>query len=146
MTSFFQEIFKYHHHYNQKLIDEIKRYQNNLPERTFPLFCHMLSAHQVWNSRILGFAPFAVWQVHEIDRCADIDEDNYKQTLNILENDDLERIIDYKTSKGQPFSNSIRDILFHVANHSAHHKGQIISDFRTKNIEPIITDYIFYKR
>jgi uncharacterized damage-inducible protein DinB len=44
------------------------------------------------------------------------------------------------------YINSIQQILFHVANHFSHHKGQIISDLRQSGIDPIVIDYIFYKR
>lgn len=40
----------------------------------------------------------------------------------------------------------IQQILFHIANHFTHHRGQIISDLRQNGIEPRISDYIFYKR
>ena len=146
MKSFFKDIFEYHHHFNQKLISEIKTHADRLPERTYPLFCHILNAHQIWNSRILNFSSFAVRQVHAIDSCADIDNKNYSDTLKIIESTDLEKIIIYTTFRGDKFSNSVRDILFHVANHSTHHKGQIISDFRNRDIEPLVTDYIFYRR
>lgn len=142
-----KDIFEYHHHFNQKLIDEIKKHSSTLPERTFPLFCHVLNAHQIWNARISGGIPFADrMQIIPIETCAEIDQSNYQLTLKILEATDLNKLVTYKTSAGAPFTNTVQDILIHVANHSAHHKGQIISDFRQSGIAPLVTDYIFYKR
>lgn len=142
-----KEIFEYHHHFNQKLIDELKKHATNLPERTFPLFCHVLNAHQIWNARISGGVPFADrMQINPIEACPEIDRSNYLLTLKILDTIDLNKLIAYKTSTGEPFTNTVQDILIHVANHSAHHKGQVISDFRQSGIAPLVTDYIFYKR
>ncbi|HEX5172443.1 MAG TPA: DinB family protein [Cyclobacteriaceae bacterium] len=147
MKSLFKEIFEYHHHFNQKLIGEIKTHLSALPERTFPLFCHVLNAHQIWNARILGLEQFSSSViVHPIEACSSLDDDNYHNTLKILDSEVLLKEISYKTFKGDEFKNIVRDILFHVNNHSTHHKGQIISDFRQSGIAPLVTDYIFYKR
>jgi uncharacterized damage-inducible protein DinB len=44
------------------------------------------------------------------------------------------------------FSNTIKDILFHMINHSTHHRAQIAMDMRNNKLEPLPLDYIFYKR
>lgn len=146
MKAFFKDIFDYHNHFNQKLVDVFVEHSNKISERTIPLFSHCLNAHQIWNSRILNTKAFKVFQIHELKDCKSIDNSNYKTTIKIIETLDLNSIISYQNSKGQTFNNSIRDILFHAANHFTHHKGQIISDLRQNEIEPLITDYIFYKR
>ena len=111
-----------------------------------PLFSHSINAHQIWNARITGKEELGVHQVHSLHKCARLDNENYLDTLKILEERELEDHIAYSNSKGVKFNNSIRDVLFHIANHFSHHKGQIISDLRQSGIEPIVTDYIFYKR
>jgi uncharacterized damage-inducible protein DinB len=146
MKEFFTDIFKYHHHYNQVLADLLIKNEDKISERTVPLFSHCMNAHQIWNSRITGAESYTVHQLHTLPKCKEIDSDNFATTLRILEKFDLIKTINYKTSKGDPFNNTIQEILFHVANHFTHHKGQIISDLRQSGIEPLITDYIFYKR
>ena len=146
MKDFFKDIFQFHHHYNQLLIDQVALHETALPKRTFPLVCHILNAGQIWNSRILLLPSLGVHQMHTFSECRQIDDTIFRDVLEILENRALSEIIHYKTSTGQEFANSIRDILFHSANHATHHKGQVISDFRLSGIEPLITDYIFYKR
>lgn len=140
-----KDIFEYHNHFNQKMIAEIIKHFGALPERTFPLFCHVLNAHQIWNSRILGLKSYEINQVHPKEKCSEIDANNYLDTLKILASGNLDREINYKTFKGADLSNKISDILFHIVNHSTHHKAQIISDFRRRNIEPLATDYILWK-
>src|SRR5690606_36056016 len=117
-----------------------------ISERTIPLFSHIVNAHQIWNSRILHKKALGVHQLHSHEKCKKLDTTNYFDTLNILSELDLNTIIKYKNSKGDEFENSIQQILFHVSNHFSHHRGQIISDLRQNGIEPIVTDYIFYKR
>lgn len=142
----FKEIFEYHFEFNSRIIDEISKVIKNLPERTFPLFCHVLNAHQIWNARILDKKSFGVHQLHQIENCKSINDENYKNTLKIINEFNLDKAVKYSNSKGKEFTNTINDILFHIANHSTHHKGQIMADFRISSLESIITDYIFYKR
>ena len=64
MISFFKEIFEYHHHFNQNLIGEIEKYIKALPNRSHPLYCHILNAHKIWNARIMGETAVSVNDVH----------------------------------------------------------------------------------
>lgn len=146
MKSYFKEIFEYHHHFNQKLIHEFYIHIDHLSEHTYSMFCHILNAHQIWNSRILNKEGFGVNQLHDLNNCKNIDTINLNDTMTILNEKDLNSDVFYQNSKGNKFRNSIKDILFHVVNHTTHHRAQIISDFRRNNIQPLITDYIFYKR
>ena len=146
MIEFFKDIFEYHNHFNQKLADLLIANRNKLTERTIPLFSHSINAHQIWNSRILETKSLAVHQIHTLEKCKELDNQNYNDSLDILSDFDLAKKKSYKTSGRIEFENSIQQILFHIANHFTHHRGQIISDLRQSGIEPIITDYIFYKR
>ena len=101
----------------------------------------------LWNNRIEPKqATFGIWELHFVQDLKNIDQTNYEQTLQILDKFDLNESINYSNSKGQAFSNSIRDILFHVINHSTYHRGQIATEFRIHELEPLVTDYIFYKQ
>jgi len=147
MKEFFQDIFEYHHHFNQKLADLLIQHSAKISKRTIPLFSHNINAHLIWNARILNTEPeVGVHYTHSLEKCKSLDDTNYEDTLRILEQCQLYENIAYQNSKGKQFKNSIQQILFHIANHFTHHKGQIILDLRQKRIEPIITDYIFYKR
>ncbi|MEJ0055608.1 MAG: hypothetical protein WDN75_08110 [Bacteroidota bacterium] len=86
------------------MLAEIKVHAGKLPERTFPLFCHILNAQQVWNSRILNFPSVGVRDVHTMDACVEMDKKNYSDTLQVIDSVSLEKIILYKTFKGQEFS------------------------------------------
>ncbi len=146
MKEFFRDIFEYHHHFNRELIKQLKQFEDQLSDRTIPLLSHNVNAHQIWNSRILGGESLGVNEVHDLYKCSEQDRNNYDTTSKIIDDLELDLEIEYGNSAGNTFKNSIRDILFHVANHTTHHRGQIISDLRMKGIAPIKTDYIFYKR
>lgn len=147
IQKFFTDIFEYNHHSNQKLYEYFADNSDKVSEKSLKLFNHILNAHQIWNNRInpLGKA-FGVWQIHNTTDLRNIDKTNYEQTALIIQDFDLTTIVSYSTSKGDKFSNSIRDILFHSSNHSTYHRGQIAAEFRQSGLDPLITDYIFYKR
>jgi len=146
MKLFFQDIFEYHHHFNQMLAGQLTENEAKITDRSIPLFSHIVNAHQIWNSRILQTASTGVNDVHILEKCISFDDSNYHDTLKILDEFDLDTRISYHNTKGDQYTNSIQQILFHVANHTTHHRGQIISDLRQRGIEPLVTDYIFYKR
>lgn len=146
MKDFFRDVFEYHHHFNQRLANQLIPHQEILPNRTIPLFSHIINAHQIWNSRILNQQKLGVHEVHSLEKCKRLDTDNRIHTEQIIATMDLDQEINYATSGGRPYGNTIREVLFHIANHSSHHKGQIISDLRQSGIAPLKTDYIFYKR
>ncbi len=147
MKNFFKELFDYNHHCNQKLADIFENHPGRTSVKSVKLFSHVLNAQQIWNNRIEPRQPtFGVWDLHPVQDFKNMDIVHYEQTLQILDTCDLDRSISYSTSKGVPFSNTVRDILFHVINHSTYHRGQIATEFRLHGLEPLATDFILYKR
>ncbi len=147
MKTFFKELFEYSNHFNQKLSDVFLEHSDKTSEKSIKLFNHTLNAHQIWNCRIEQIQnSFGVWDIRPSEDHKNIAENNYKVSIDIIDKFDFNTTIQYTNSQGQIFNNSIKDILFHVINHSTYHRGQIASDFKQIGIEPLITDYIFYKR
>lgn len=147
MKTFFEELFTYSHHCNQQLATVLSEQSEKIDVKSMNLFSHMLNAHQIWNNRILG-QPMGctVWESRPSDAFVAIDRHNYEQTLTLLDRSELTDNITYKTSDGRPFHNTVGNILFHVVNHSTYHRGQLALLFRQNGMEPLVTDYIFYKR
>lgn len=147
MKSLFKELFEYNHHTNQKLWAVFNEHSDKTSEKSISLFSHILNAHHIWNSRINQTRTnHGVWDVHPIANCLNLDKANYESTLLILETLDLNAKFHYKTTTGIAFNDTIRDTLFHVINHSTYHRGQIAMEFRQHGLEPLATDFIFYKR
>lgn len=147
MKTFFNELFDYNFYCNKQLIETCNAIET-VSEKTKELFSHLLNAHHLWNARINGKeAEFDVWQIHEVKDWADIHYENQRASFEITSNaDDFEKRIDYENSEGRLFTNTLQDLLFHIINHSTHHRGQIATDFRTNGLEPKPLDYAFYKR
>ncbi len=146
MEDFFTEMFKYTFHFNKQVFDLLKG-EEQIPEKSLKLLNHTLNAHEIWNTRILQKTPvIGVWDVRPFEVLEDINVNNYKQTQYILKEYGFKTVINYKTSNGKAFQNTVQDILFHVVNHSTYHRGQIATDCKLHDITPLISDYIFFKR
>jgi len=147
MKTLFTELFAYNRHCNQQLAAAMAAPGVKPDERSLALFSHVLNAHQIWNQRILGQSiTCGVWDIRPAASFAEADRRNYEETAGILTSDDLERIVSYRNTRGDAFSNRLADILFHIVNHSTYHRGQIATLFRQHGMNPTPTDYILYKR
>lgn len=146
MKEEFSELFEYNNHTNQKLISLLSKETYKVSEKTLQLLNHLINAHQIWNARIVNEKEFDVWQINDTKDLINIDNGNYLRTLKIIEISDLGNLIDYTNSKGLKFSSKVKDVLFHVINHSTYHRAQIATELKNCGIEPLNTDYIFYKR
>ena len=54
----------------------------------------------------------------------------------------LDDKIEYRNSKGEPWSSRVEDVLTHVLFHSAYHRGQIALQMRASGTDPAYTDFI----
>jgi uncharacterized damage-inducible protein DinB len=147
MQNFIVDIANYNHHCNEKLIDAFRHSGSQLSDKSQLLFSHILNAHHIWNSRILKEEPLLMpWDSLKLGKFDEVNEQNSKRTLEIISTVDLSTPISYRNTKGEEFTNTVMDILFHVFNHSNYHRGQIAMDMKSSGLDPIVSDYIFYKR
>ena|SRR5690606_31524862 len=140
------DLIEYTYHFNKEMIHVISDHIVQIDDKIISLINHTLNAQQVWNSRILGEQSFEVWQINPFENLQEINRSNYLKSTQIIEIRDLDEKIEYQNSKGTRFENTIFEMLFQVINHSTYHRGQINSLLKAQGIEPILTDYIFYKR
>ncbi len=147
MKAFFIDKFEYTHYCNQLVIDVLFTNPEIYKEKISVLASHALNAHHIWNHRIFGVATaLSVWQLLEIIHLHAINDENFEHTKKLLQKKNLKDPINYTNSKGQSFTNTTEEIFFHIINHSTYHRGQLVSQLKAEGVQPIVTDYIFYKR
>lgn len=114
--------------------------------RLLQLVAHIFSAEGLWLERLKGEPQsMAVWPEFDPDQCearAKELRDLWDEYLKPMSSDGLAQKISYKNSKGEPWSNTVQDILTHVVMHSAYHRGQIASLMRANGQTPAYTDFI----
>ncbi|WP_350284284.1 DinB family protein [uncultured Croceitalea sp.] len=147
MKNFLNQLFDYNFYCNKKLIAQAEGLAK-YPEHSAKLFSHILNAHHIWNKRIMGLdREFDVWQLHDKDTWADIHYENQRSTFEVIRNtEDFNKRIDYETTEGRLFASDLKDILFHIINHSTHHRGQLLADLRANDLDIEELDFILYKR
>lgn len=140
------DLFEYTYHFNTEMIKMISENISKVDEKTISLINHTLNAQQIWNSRILNEKTFEVWQMNPFENLNAINHQNFQDSIKIVNDFDLDKVIEYKNSRGTKFENTVFEMLFQAINHSTYHRGQINSQLKQVGIEPLLTDYIFYKR
>jgi uncharacterized damage-inducible protein DinB len=147
MKTHFQDLYEYSLQSNLTTIGLLENYGSEVPEKIIKNFSHILNAQHLWNHRIEGSkSSFKVWDIHPISQLREINESLFQQSFRILEKEDFERQVKYVNSQGESFTNIVKEILFHVVNHSTYHRGQVMLQLRESVQDAISTDYIFYKR
>jgi uncharacterized damage-inducible protein DinB len=123
------------------------------PEDTAAIkwYAHVLAAERIWYLRLHGqdWTTQRVWPALSMDECAALAEQNSSQLRQFvarLKDDELERTITYTNSSGDTFTNTISDMLTHVALHGVHHRGQIAASLRANGVDPPALDFIRFAR
>lgn len=146
MTEKLIDLFEYTCYFNRKMIAVITHNMEKADPKIISLINHTLNAQQIWNSRISGESPFEVWQINPFESLNDINQQNFNRSIEIVEKFDFDQKVQYENSKGIKFENTVFEMLFQAINHSTYHRGQINSLLKQDGIDPVLTDYIFYKR
>lgn len=147
MNEFLQDLFDYNFSINKKLIFKCQKDENKINPNTIKLFSHILNAHEIWNARIeQRDAQYGVWDIHVLPAWEEINRNVYQNSTRILENYELNLTIEYVNTIGEAYKNQTFEMLYHIVNHSNYHRAQIAKEFVKAGLEPLISDYIFYKR
>ena len=120
------------------------------PSQALDLFAHMQGAEHEWMCRILGKkSTQPIWPKLNLDRSAALARENHASYLKLLDdmtNGDGERLITYRNSSGVEYTNTLDDILLHVAEHGVYHRGQVALLVRASGGNAMSTDYILFTR
>ncbi|GLX67886.1 DinB family protein [Paenibacillus glycanilyticus] len=149
--------YRYHEWANEALL----RHLETLPDEVFTapvqnvfasiaeVFGHLAGAEEVWSARMMNteVPPLAIKPFRTVQDAATDLARLHKQFIHWLEQqDDESRLISYRTTKGEPFTNRMDDIVLHVMNHGTYHRGNIASMIRQLGYTGVSIDYIIYAR
>jgi uncharacterized damage-inducible protein DinB len=113
---------------------------------------HNLAAEEVWLERWTNVPwrpfPMAADGLSLPDmmvRFEQVDQQR-QQLIDLGRSNDWQSDHTYKDAKGNPYTNRLKDLLLHVANHSIHHRAQALQYLKQFGIQiPGGLDYLFYK-
>lgn len=145
MLEHIRRLFRYDEWANRETIRSIDAAETAPPNAVTRL-SHIFAAERLWLHRLdPGIERSAVWPDLTLEQCkAEVEtlRELWADYLNRLTPASLELRVDYVNSKGEAWSDTIADILVHVALHSGYHRGQIAADLRAAGYIPAYTDYI----
>jgi uncharacterized damage-inducible protein DinB len=110
---------------------------------------HIAFAEWLWLGRFKGDdpTPRPEWQtldeLRDVLRSVALERGAFLATLT---DDAVAATIDYRSTNGDPFSAALGDILFHCANHSTYHRGQLVTMLRQVGAVPPGTDFMPFTR
>jgi uncharacterized damage-inducible protein DinB len=141
----FFRMFAYDHWANRECLKAMRN-GRSVSEATVRRLAHILSAEKLWLDRIRNVPQsMAVWPGSTIEECEALADELAAAWRDYIENltaDGLNQMVEYKNSKGEPWSSRVEDVLTHVVMHSAYHRGQIALEMRAAGMEPAYTDFI----
>ena len=142
---YFLRMLAYDHWANQECL-RVLRNRGVSDSKAIRLMAHTLSAEKLWLERMMRERQsMPVWPSSTVEECAALIDSMagaWQAYLKQLPPDGLNEIIEYRNSKGEPWSSRVEDVLQHVLFHSAYHRGQIALQMRADGLEPALTDFI----
>jgi uncharacterized damage-inducible protein DinB len=113
---------------------------------------HLYGAEFIWNERFQGRSPSSLPSATQFPDLASIRVKLEEMDLYFIDyvskmtQQDLDRVIRYKTAAGTEFSNPLWQSLHQLTNHASYHRGQIVTLLRQLGAKPVSTDLIGYYR
>jgi len=145
-----KQMYAHLHWANQQIFETLQKHEN-VPPQVLDLFSHILFSEKIWITRLQGgdTSQMPIWSPVSLDVCIALVKQNKESFTSILQSLTQERYnqtLSYTNSKGITFTNSVQEILTHVALHGQYHRGQINTRLRMEGLEPMNTDFITFVR
>ena len=143
----FSDLFACEHAANRQVLDTMRE-TPSLPDRAHSVASHVLAAQRVWLERMTGgTSQTPVWPNLSPDERDVWLAENHRAFQDHLASDpELDAPISYRTSRGDSFQNTPREILTHLLLHGAYHRGQLAASVREAGGTPPKTDLIVHLR
>ncbi|MBI1937619.1 MAG: DinB family protein [Ignavibacteriales bacterium] len=148
MQNHFINLFQYNDWANEKIFSALAAIQSP-PEKISELLSHIILSQETWLGRVRGSYDNVFWKSLSLEVLQQRSNKSTNDWLALLNNpaeNDLEKEYEYHNTKGIEAVSKLKDIITHLINHSTYHRAQINSLLRQNSLEPVQTDYIFYKR
>ena len=113
---------------------------------------HIYGAEWIWLERFEGRSPEKLPDVTQFQDVPSLREkwlEHEPRLLGFVGNlseDDLNRIMEYKTLKFGVYRNPLWQSMQHVVNHGTYHRGQSTTLLRQLDAQPILTDLMHFYR
>jgi uncharacterized damage-inducible protein DinB len=111
---------------------------------------HVFGADRVWLLRVTGRPQHGLTdadrELPTIQRDWPAVHDGWREWSSGLTDESLLTVLDYTDLRGNPWKQSLWQIVLHVVNHGTHHRGQVSGFLRSMGHTPPALDLIAYYR
>lgn len=113
---------------------------------------HIMQVEWLWLQRWHGRSPTSFAADGEYPdaesiraRWAEIERDLLDYVAS-LTSEEVQRVVQHKTTAGAPQAQPLWQMLQHLVNHGTYHRGQVATMLRQLGAQPSATDLIFFYR
>jgi uncharacterized damage-inducible protein DinB len=113
---------------------------------------HIMLVEWLWLERWHGRSPTSYAANAEFPslgsvrvRWSEIERDLLDYVAS-LTSEEVQRVVHHKTTAGVPQAQPLWQMLQHLVNHGAYHRGQVTTMLRQLGAKPVATDLIFFYR
>ena len=145
---YFVQLYDYHYWANQRVLEAaaaLSEEQLHQPHHhswgsVYGVLLHMFNAEWIWLQRWKGGSPSAFPEAAQYPTLVDLQkawDELQAEMLSFLagqDEDGLQRIVTYTTTRGQSYQLPLWQMLAHVANHGTHHRGELAAMFAEMNV------------
>jgi uncharacterized damage-inducible protein DinB len=113
---------------------------------------HILGVEWLWLERFQGRSPASIPFQDEFEDAPSIAarwrefEPTLLKFVRGLNQEDLDRVMEYKTMKFGVYRNPLWQSMLHLVNHGTYHRGQVTTMLRQLGVQPILTDLMHFYR
>jgi uncharacterized damage-inducible protein DinB len=113
---------------------------------------HICGAEWVWLERFQGRSPASIPNDSAIQTATALREywkphaERLLTFVRGITQDDLDRVIEYKTINFGMYKNPLWQSMQHLANHGTYHRGQVTTLLRQLGAKPILSDLMHFYR
>jgi uncharacterized damage-inducible protein DinB len=116
------------------------------PPRAVEVMGHLVGSEWLWLRRLgRPVRDLSVWPLLSLAECENNLPDlarTWQRFLDALAPSELDRAVSYTNTRGEPWTNTVADILTHVVLHASYHRGQIATLLGRAGHPAAYTDYI----
>jgi uncharacterized damage-inducible protein DinB len=113
---------------------------------------HIYGAEWVWLERFQGRSPSSLPDITQFSDVPSLREKWTEHEVRLLgfvgklTQEDLDRVMEYKTLKFGLYTNPLWQSMQHLVNHGSYHRGQVTTLLRQLDAQPVLTDLMHFYR
>jgi uncharacterized damage-inducible protein DinB len=113
---------------------------------------HIYGVEWLWLERFQGRSPSVIPDDSQFADIAKLKaswaafEPTLLNFVRGLTQEDLDRVMEYKTMKFGVYRNSLWQSMQHLVNHGTYHRGQVTTMLRQLGAQPVLTDLMHFCR